>query len=177
MKKTELWMRDVQCWNVIFMLPVGENMDYIRNLIGLYNTLEYFQHVGTYIFGPQLETTGFVIEDGPKYIAKFSPIGQFIVVLRHPPNTSLEGNFANDKGTLQNIQSYYVERSNGWSMYSKNWIARCPAVVGELISHFFSTDWLLVMDCFSYLIENICGRVEQFILMVSNLDMEVWLEK
>ena len=80
MKKIELWMRDVQHWNVIFMLPVGENVEHIRNLISLYNTLEYFLHVGTYIFGPQLETTGFVVKDGPKYIAKFSPIGQFIVV-------------------------------------------------------------------------------------------------
>ena len=109
-------MGDVQRWNVVFMLPVGENVEHIRNLIGLNNIPEYFLHVGTYIFGPQSETTGFVVKDGPKCIAKFSPLGQFIVVLRHPPNCSLEDNFANDKGTLQNIQSYYIEPSNGWSM-------------------------------------------------------------
>ena len=138
MKKIESWMGDVQRWNVIFMLPVGENVKHIQNLIGLNNIFEYFVHVGTYIFGPQSETTGFVVKDGPKCIAKFSPIGQFIVVLRHPPNTSLENNFANDKGTPQNIQSYYIEPSSGWSMCSKNRMARCPAVVEELISHFFS---------------------------------------
>ena len=62
-------------------------------------------------------------------------------------------------------------------MSSKNQMARYPAVVEKLISHFFSSDWMLVMEGFSYLIENVCGRVEQFILMESNLDMEVWLEK
>ena len=90
MKKIELWMRDVQRKNVIVMLPVGENVEHIQNLIGLNNILEYFVHVGTYIFGPQSKTTGFVVKDGPKCIAKFSPIGQFIMVLRHAPNTSLE---------------------------------------------------------------------------------------
>ena len=43
-------MGDVQRWNVIFMLPVGENVEHIQNLIGLNNTHEYFVHVGTYIF-------------------------------------------------------------------------------------------------------------------------------
>ena len=95
------------------MLPIGENVDHIQNLIGVNNTPEYFLHVGTYIFGPQSETTGFVVKDGLKCIAKFSPIGQFILDLRHPPSTSLEDNFANDKGTPQNIQSYYIEPSNG----------------------------------------------------------------
>ena len=33
------------------------------------------------------------------------------------------------------------------------------------------------MEGFSHLIEKICGRVEQLILMESNLDMEVWLKK
>ena len=138
MKKIESWMGNVQRWNVIFMVPVGENVKHIQNLIGLNNILEYFIHVGRYYFGPQSKTTCFVVKDGPKCIAKFSPIGQFIVVLRHPPNTSLENNFATDKGTPQNIQSYYIEPSSGWSMCSKNWMARCPAVVEELISHFFS---------------------------------------
>ena len=69
------------------MLPVGENVEHIVNLIGLNNIPEYFVHVQTYIFGAQSETTGFVFKDGPKCIAKFSPIGQFIMVLRHPPNT------------------------------------------------------------------------------------------
>jgi hypothetical protein len=46
-----------------------------------------------------------------------------------PPNTSLEDNFANDKGTPQHIQSYYIEPSDGWSMCSKNRMARCPTVV------------------------------------------------
>ena len=92
-------MRDVQRCNVIFMLSVGENVKHFQNLIDLNNIFEYFVHIGTYIFGPQSKTTGFVVKDGPKCIAKCSPIGLFIVVLRHPPNTSLENNFANDKGT------------------------------------------------------------------------------
>ena len=128
-------------------------------MIGVNNIHEYFLHVRTYIFGPQSETTGFVVKNGPKYIVKFSPIGQFIMVLRHPPITSLEDNFANDKGTPQNIQSYYIEPFNGWSMCSKNRTVRCLAVVEELISHFFSSDWMLVMEGFSHLIENVCGRV------------------
>lgn len=53
MKKIELWMGDVQRWNVIFMLPVGENVEHIENLIGLNNVPEYFLHIGTYIFGSQ----------------------------------------------------------------------------------------------------------------------------
>ena len=61
-----------------------KNVEHIQTLIGLNNKPEYFVHIGTYIFGPQSETTGFVVKDGPKCIAKFSPIGQFIVVLRHP---------------------------------------------------------------------------------------------
>ena len=113
MKKIESWMKDVQRWNVIFMLPVGENVKHIQNLIGLNNISEYFIHVGTYIFGPQSETTSFVVKDGPKCMSKFSPNGQFIVILRDPPNTSLENNFANDKRTPQNIQLYYIEPSSG----------------------------------------------------------------
>ena len=31
------------------------------------------------------------------------------------------------------------------------------------------------MKDFSHLIENVCGRVEQLILMEAHLDMEVWL--
>ena len=177
MKKIELWMGDVQRWNVIFMLPVGENVEHIKSLIGLNNVPEYFLHIGTYIFGSQSETTGLVVKDGSKCIAKFSPIGQYIVVLRHPLNTSLEENFAKNKGAPQTIHSYYIEPSNGWSMCSKNRTARCPAVVEELVGHFFSSDWMLVMEGFSHLIENVSGRVEQLILMESNLDMEVWLEK
>jgi len=56
-------------------------------------------------------------------------------------------------------------------------MARCRTVVEELISHFFSSDWMLVMEGVSHLIENVCDRVEQLILMESNFDMEVWLEK
>jgi hypothetical protein len=111
------------------MLPVGENVEHIQNLIGLNNIPEYFLHVGTYIFGPLSESTGFVVKDRSKCIANFSPIGQFMVVLRHPRNTSLHDNFANDKGTPQHIQSYYIEPSDGWSMCSKNRMARCPTVV------------------------------------------------
>ncbi len=33
------------------------------------------------------------------------------------------------------------------------------------------------MEGFSHLVENVCGRVEQLILMESDLEMEVWLEK
>ena len=150
-------------------------MDHILNLIGVYNIPKYFLHIRTYIFGPQSETTNFVVKDRPKCIAKFSPIGQFIMILRHPSITSLEDNFANDKGTPKNIQSYYIEPSNGWNMCFKNWTARCLAVVEELISHFFSSDWMMVMKGFSHLIENICGRDEPLILMESDLDMEVWL--
>ena len=62
-------------------------------------------------------------------------------------------------------------------MYFKNWTACCPTVVEELISHFFPSDWMMVMEGFSHLIEKICGRVEPLILMESDLDMEVWLEK
>ena len=47
----------------------------ILNLIGLNNIPEYFVHIGTYIFGPQSETIGFIVKDGPKCIAKFSHIG------------------------------------------------------------------------------------------------------
>ena len=36
---------------------------------------------------------------------------------------------------------------------------------------------MLVVEGFLHLIENICGRVEQLILMELDLDMEVWLEK
>ena len=116
-KKTESWMRDVQQWKIIFMLPVGDYVEHIQNLIGLNNISEQFVHVGTYIFEPQSYTIGFVVKDGPKYIAKFLPIGQFIVILRHPPNTSLEINFADGKGTLQGIQLYNIEPSNGWGMF------------------------------------------------------------
>lgn len=45
MKKIELWMRDIQRWNVIFILAVGENMKHIQNLIGLNNIFEYFVYV------------------------------------------------------------------------------------------------------------------------------------
>ena len=62
-------------------------------------------------------------------------------------------------------------------MCSKNGTAYCHAIVKELINHFLSSDLMLVMEGFSHLIENICDKVEQFILMESNLDMEVWLEK
>ena len=100
------------------------------------------------------------------------------MVLRHPPNNSLENNFANDREILQSIQSYYIEPSSGWSMCSKNWMVHCSTVVEELISHcFFPQIWMLVIEGFSHLIENICGRVEQLIFMESNLDMEVWLVK
>ena len=75
MKKTELWMRDVQCWNVIFMLPVGENMDYIRNLIGLYNTLEYFLYVRTYIFGPKLELLALLLKMDQNILLNFLLLG------------------------------------------------------------------------------------------------------
>ena len=57
MKKIELWMRDVQCWNVIFMFPVKENVEHIQNLIDLYIIFKYFLHIVTYIFGSQSETT------------------------------------------------------------------------------------------------------------------------
>jgi hypothetical protein len=77
---------------------------HIQNLIGLNNIHEYFLHVETYIFGPRSDTTSFVVKDGSKYIANFCPIEQFIVILRRPPDTSLENNFANDKETPQNIQ-------------------------------------------------------------------------
>ena len=129
------------------------------------------------IFGPQSQTIGFIVKDGPKCVAKFFPIGQFIVVLRHSPNTSLKDNFANDKRTPQNILSYYIEPFIGWSICSKNKTACCPAIVEELISHFVSLDWMLVMEGFSHLIKNFCGRVEQLVLMESNLDMKFWLEK
>jgi hypothetical protein len=56
-------MGDVQRWNVIFMLSVGKNVEQIRNLIALNNISEYFLHVGTYIFGPQYESTCFVVKD------------------------------------------------------------------------------------------------------------------
>ena len=92
MKNIESWMGDVQRWNVIFMLLVGKNMEHIQILIVLNNKPQYFVHVGTYIFGPQSDTTSFVVNDGPKCITKFFPIRQFIAVLQHPPNTSLENN-------------------------------------------------------------------------------------
>ena len=38
-------MRDIQRWNVIFILAVGENMKHIQNLIGLNNIFEYFVYV------------------------------------------------------------------------------------------------------------------------------------
>ena len=113
------------------MLPVEENVEHIRNLIGLNNIPVYFVHVEIYIFGSQSETTDFVGKNRPKYIAKFFLIGQFILVLQHAPNTSLENNFANDKGTPQNIQSYYIEPSSGWNVCSKNRMARCPTVVED----------------------------------------------
>ena len=84
-------------------------------MIGLNNVLEYFIHVGTYIFGLQSETTCFVIKDGSNILLFFFTIGQFIVVLRHPPNISLK-NIANDKETPQSIQSYYIELSDGWNL-------------------------------------------------------------
>ena len=51
-EKIELWMKDVQRWNVVFMFSVGKNMEHIQNLIGLNNIHEYFVHVETYILGP-----------------------------------------------------------------------------------------------------------------------------
>jgi hypothetical protein len=36
---------------------------------------------------------------------------------------------------------------------------------------------MLVMEGVSHLIENVCGRVEQLILIESNFNMEFWLEK
>ena len=56
-------------------------------------------------------------------------------------------------------------------------MARCPTVIKELRSHFFSSDWMLVIKGFSHLIENVCSRVEQLLFIESNLDMEVWLDK
>lgn len=61
----------------------------------------------------------------------------YVDVLQDPPNTYLENNYANDKGRSQNIQSYYIEPSNGWGMCSKNQMARYPTIVEESISHCF----------------------------------------
>ena len=99
--------------------PLEKNVEHIQNLIGLNNIPEYFIHVGIYIFGPQSETTCFVVKYGQKFIAIFALIGQFILVLRHPPNISSRNNFANDKGASQSIQSYYIEPCRGWIMCSK----------------------------------------------------------
>ena len=71
MKKIESWMRDVQRWNAIFMPPVGKNVEHIQNLIGLNNIYKFFLHVGTYIFGPQSETTSFVVKNGPNVLLNF----------------------------------------------------------------------------------------------------------
>ena len=104
-------------------------------------------------------------------MAKFF-IGQFTMVLRHPPNTSLENNFANDKGTHKLCSHIILSHPMIRLCVQKiRWL-----VVEELISHYFSSGWMLVMKGFSYLIENVCGKVEQFILMESNLDIEFWLE-
>ena len=62
-------------------------------------------------------------------------------------------------------------------VFPKNLTACCPAVVEELIGHFFSSDWMMVIEGFLHLIEKNCGRVEPLILIKSDLDMKVWLEK
>jgi len=90
-------MGEVQRWNVIFMLPIGENAEHIKNLMCLDNIAKYYIQVRTYIFGSQSENIGLVIKDGPKAIAKFSPLGQYIIVLRYPAKSFLEDNFAKEK--------------------------------------------------------------------------------
>ena len=153
------------------MLLVEKNMKHIRNLIELNNISEYFVYIWTYYFGPQSKTIGFVVENEPKCMAKFF-IGQFTMVLRHPPNTSLENNFANDKGTHKLCSHIILSHPMIRLCVQKiRWL-----VVEELISHYFFSGWMLVMKGFSYLIENVCGKVEQLILMESNLDIEFWLE-
>lgn len=132
-----------------------------------------YVQVGTYIFGPQSKSIGLTVKDGPKTIAKFSPTWQYIVILRHPPKSTLGENFAQEK---HSIESFYIEPSLGWSMCFKNCKARCPSVIEAFISHFYQTDWVMVMEGFSHMIENVSRRVQQLIIMEGNIDMHFWLE-
>jgi len=131
-------MGEVQRWNVIFMLPVGENVEHIKNLMCLDNIAEYYVQGGTYIFHSQLENIGLVVKDEPKAIVKFFPLKQYIIVLRHPSRSFLEDNFDKKK---QNIASYYIKSPHGWNMCFKFRKVRCPAVIEPLISHFYQVDW------------------------------------
>lgn len=60
--KIKVWMGDVQRWNCIFMLPVEENVDHIKRLMGMDNVPEYYVQVGTYKFGLQSESIDFIIK-------------------------------------------------------------------------------------------------------------------
>ena len=117
------------------------------------------------------------MKDGLKSIAKVASVKQFIVVLQHLANMSLEENFAKYKLMPWAIYSYYIESYSGWSMCSRNWIACCLAVVEEVISHFYCSNWATVMEDLSHVVENINNRVVQFILIKSNIDMVVWLAR
>jgi hypothetical protein len=50
-------------------------------------------HVSTNVFSSQLGNRDLEVDDGPKLIAKFSLVKQYILVLQHPINTSFAKRF------------------------------------------------------------------------------------